>query len=39
MPIVIDGIITYPENDGGHNPYVIWDIKNAQIVQPRIDND
>ena len=39
MPKIVDGIITYPTNDGGHDPYVIWDIKEASIVQPRIDND
>jgi hypothetical protein len=36
MPKLVDGIITYPENDGGNAPYVIWDVKNAEPQPERL---
>lgn len=30
-------VITYPENDGGPKPYVMWDIQSADILDRRSD--
>lgn len=30
-------VISYPENDGGPRPYVMWDIQGADILERRSD--
>ena len=39
LPQVAEGVIEYPENDGGQKPYIMWEIKGAEVLPERYEHE
>lgn len=39
LPRISEGVIEYPDNDGGQKPYIMWEMKHAEVLPERYEHE